>query len=91
MTPRTPLPCSDWARMTSTGLAVAQKIVQTSWHIFTALRTLIGKGIFHDNEEGVACSNLQGIFLGRLLQGLIVPFSPDKTVAGGLAESDPEF
>ena len=30
ITPRTPLPCSDWARITSVGLAVAQKRVQTS-------------------------------------------------------------
>ena len=30
ITPRTPLPSSDWARITSTGFAVAQKTVQTS-------------------------------------------------------------
>ena len=42
MTPSTPLPCSVWATITSTGFAVAQKIVQTSGVSRMRFFTLIG-------------------------------------------------
>ncbi len=42
ITPSTPLPCSVWATITSTGFAVAQKIVQTSGVSRIRFFTLIG-------------------------------------------------
>ncbi|MBA7553114.1 hypothetical protein ES705_45699 [subsurface metagenome] len=46
ITPNTPLPKSVWAIITSTGLAVAQNIEQTSGQFFIAFNTFIGKASF---------------------------------------------
>src|ERR1700688_4529264 len=43
MTPSTPLPCSVWATITSTGLAVAQKMLQTSGVSGIRFLMLMGK------------------------------------------------
>lgn len=43
------------------------------------------------NDEGMACGYLLSISDSRLSERLIVPFRPDETRAGGLAECQPEF
>ncbi len=86
MTPSTPLPWSVSATITSTGFAVAQKIVANFGTGLYGIQYVDRECILEQDDKHVARSHAYGVFGSGPLQIIIVSIHSDKAGSGGLTE-----